>query len=276
MQILLNQIPSLFQNEWLDEEVSSDFPKGMFMNFKEGLKAGLATLGYGIRKIPPSQCVLQGSDWLADLGRLTKEQRLKTLFDVGANTGQTAVQLARTFPGAAIYSFEPFPDSFASLQKTAKSFPQIQCLNLALGEKREAKKLFVNLNSETNSLLKNSASGMVIDPTLMRPQGSTDIRVDTLDLFCEEHSIRNIDLLKLDTQGYELQVLRGAVMKLARKEIQFIFAEVLFHSLYENQAFFHEVYGWLLSAGYSFLGLYNSSFSTENKLLWADALFTSR
>jgi FkbM family methyltransferase len=244
------------------------------MNIKPCLKACLEHFGYSIRRIPPSQKTVRGVDWLSDLRRLTKDKNIDTIFDVGANTGQTALELTRTFPKATIHSFEPFPGSFAQLQKNLKNRLSVKSHNLALAEKSGQMQFFVNANSETNSLLKTSLEAANFEQgSLMAHSTSIDVKVETLDGFCEREHITNIDILKLDTQGYELKVLAGAHSGLAHHKIKMVCAEVLFSSLYENQAYFHEVYQYLHSSGYSFLGLYGHSYSSANRLLWADALF---
>jgi FkbM family methyltransferase len=55
------------------------------------------------------------------------------------------------------------------------------------------------------------------------------ITIRTLDSFWAEQNINNIDLLKTDTEGFDLEVLKGAEAMLRAQQIQFILAEVTFH-----------------------------------------------
>ena len=200
----------------------------------------------------------------------------KHVFDVGANEGQTALQFTRTFPEATVYSFEPFPDGFEKLCATAKLRPKIKPFQLALGDQAGRRKFYLTRSTCTHSLLPTSPQAHTYLGKRMDSAGEIEVTITTLDSFCAEHHIPQIDLLKLDVQGYELNVLAGASGLLNSRKIGLILTEVNFVPLYESQAYFHQVYQFLLDRGFQLVSLYNETRWDGPALNWADALFVNK
>ena len=69
---------------------------------------------------------------------------LKTIFDVGANHGQSARKFLKQFPGATIHSFEPFPDAFEKLKESAAGNPLVMSYPIAVGDKSGTATFHVN------------------------------------------------------------------------------------------------------------------------------------
>jgi FkbM family methyltransferase len=148
------------------------------------------------------------------------------VFDVGANHGQYAVMVLEEIPDARVYSFEPNPQAFAKLIDAIKS-PHFQAINTAVGSRPGAATMFDYAHaqgSEHASLVRG-----VIEKV---HQGQTqEIAVDvvTLDGAMAEYGVERIDLLKVDVEGFEAEVLRGAIGALAEHRIgavQFEFNEM--------------------------------------------------
>jgi FkbM family methyltransferase len=140
------------------------------------------------------------------------------IFDVGAHYGESAAFFKKLFPRAKIYSFEPDPDSFALLSYSA--IDGVSYFNLALSDEDGTASFYRNKISHTNSLLKvNMKSRDSIGVTKAIAQNdaqylegfNAEIQVATmqLDSFSGQHSIDQIDLLKIDVQGAECRVLAG-------------------------------------------------------------------
>ncbi|HEU5070295.1 MAG TPA: FkbM family methyltransferase [Verrucomicrobiae bacterium] len=213
---------------------------------------------------------------MADARRILGERKAGVIFDVGANTGQTCVRLAAAFPGAKVFSFEPFPGSFATLEAECRRLPGVEPVNVALGEQAGELEMFANANSETNSILPaTSAAEAWLPSSMIGRVGSVKIAVQTADAFCDERGLARIDLMKIDTQGYELHVLRGAQRMLAQRKVSVINLEVQFVDFYEGQPAFTQLFEHLAAIGMTFVGLYSAAYSSQNRLLWADALFAS-
>jgi FkbM family methyltransferase len=214
-----------------------------------------------------------GFDPLADLVRQYGDQ-LTMIFDVGANTGQSTVTFRKHFPAAEIHCFEPYPPAFDTARTLLGHDRRIYLHNHALGSDEATQTLFCHADSQLNSLLADAANATDYAPAeWFEPRGATTAQVRTLDWFCAERGITAVNLLKIDTQGYELQVLGGAAALLRRRAIQAIFCELLFVPYYKGQAFFEEVYSLLTGYGYRLAGLYHPTRGDTPPLYWCDGLF---
>ena len=147
------------------------------------------------------------------------------IFDVGANLGEYSNLLAKEFPKSTIYAFEPNPRTFSQLIE--KSNNAIKCVNVGLGAEEKKGKIFTyadNLTTTHASIYRE-----VFEVFNKRDDiTEVDIQLTTLDLFCAQENISNIDFLKIDTEGHELDVLKGAAKMLSLgqiKIIQFEFGE---------------------------------------------------
>jgi FkbM family methyltransferase len=242
------------------------------MNFLRHTKALLLrvakSLGCGV-----SRTTAFGKNPFLDIRKLaTAVPRLG--FDVGANEGQTARELRRIFPEAKIYCFEPYEAAFRTLQQELGGDPKICPERIAFGDHKGEGTLYENAKSVTNSLLPNAPEAHLSQPASYAiPTGQSTVAITTLDDFCGERTILHVDVLKIDSQGYDLRILQGARKYLAARRISFIVVEMLFAPLYAGQAHFHEIYGFLTGFGYQLVGLYAIHRSPAGVILWCDALF---
>ena len=202
----------------------------------------------------------------------------KCIFDVGANDGETARRFSSSFPTATIYSFEPDHQTFRRLAETTRKLENVRIINRALGQSVGQASLFRNSFDATNSLLPSveDAEEYVVRPDYLRPIGTETVMIDTIDHFCSEQGIDGIDILKIDTQGYELEVLAGASETLARRGVPLIYAEVSFIRFYEHQPLFDEVYGYLYDRDYRMVGIYETGYLTHYYQVGGNALFVHR
>jgi FkbM family methyltransferase len=238
--------------------------------FKKLVRSALARCGYEIRKIAPAY----ESAPLKVLQDIFGRKPPRLIFDVGAHHGETASHYAQAFPDAIIHSFEPSPESFAALVSHVAHLPNVKPVNLALGDTIGERTLHLNQFSPTNSLLKN-ASELMDDSTaqLMKPVAELAISVRTVDDYCRSEEIEFIDLLKMDVQGFELHVLRGAQASLAAEKVAMLYLEICFEHLYEGQASFSRVYDCLIESGFQFVDFYDQVRAPHHALRWCDALF---
>ncbi|MFN5028535.1 MAG: FkbM family methyltransferase [Burkholderiales bacterium] len=163
--------------------------------------------------------------------------QLSTIIDIGANTGQFCVAASRTFPAAKIFSFEPNPASFERLVKTTARTSSISCRQLAIGDSEGQISLRINSHSHSSSVLPLAESHKIAFPSA-REVGEVQVPVRTLDgLFCAD--ITHQSLLKIDVQGYEMAVLRGARNLLPK--LDFVVLEVSFAPLYDGESTFDEI-----------------------------------
>lgn len=211
---------------------------------------------------------------LVALRHLAGQQPIQTIFDVGANAGQSAQKFRHAFPTAQLHCFEPYPATFAQLETALAADAKSTAHHIALGDQDGTAMLFVNSESATNSFLANTPDPAQSGPhAYIQTVDQTPTPMQTLTTFCQEQEIATIDLLKIDTQGYELHVLRGAQNLLTPTTIRLIYLEALFYPLYEGQARFHEIQALLHQQGYRLYNFYEPAWSEQHGLLWADALF---
>jgi FkbM family methyltransferase len=159
----------------------------------------------------------------AEMNSLTRSHRPLCVFDVGANVGQY-LSLAcscladREF---TIHSFEPSRTAFASLSQSAAGNPNVQLNNFGLGREAGEADLYYNApGSGLASLTKRNLSCYGIEMDL-----SEKVRISTVDNYCREHGIEQIDLLKIDVEGHELDVLNGATRMFRSGAIEFVTIE---------------------------------------------------
>jgi len=102
----------------------------------------------------------------------------------------------------------------------------------------------------------------------------TPIEVITLDEYCAANGVIRIDLLKIDTQGYDLEVLKGSTGLMSTKAIRLIYMEVTFSEMYEELPPLEQLYRLLGDHGFRLVAVYN--FVVQDGVAgWCDALFTS-
>jgi FkbM family methyltransferase len=241
----------------------------------------VARWGYDVEKqpagFPPYRFLRRiplGRDPLADVKTIHGGE-IRCVFDVGANVGQSAALFSDAFPAATVHSFEPDPESYRQLQGIAASYPRVSTINAAVGEREGDATFYVNEFRQTNSLLKavDNAGQFLVGSHGLDVRSEVRVRVITLDRYCTDHRIERIDLLKLDTQGYELKVLDGASGLLERQAVPLIYLEVGFVPLYQDQPMFPQVYQYLYDRGYRLVWLYETSFHTHFFAIGANALF---
>ncbi len=171
--------------------------------------------------------------------------RINSVVDVGANKGQFALNLIENKFNGSIISFEPLKEEHEILKKICKKV-KIKweiAERCALGNKKKVQKLNITGNRESSSLLKIKSRHIKLRPD-SKIVGSDNIKVKKIDDFFKNFSKfkKNI-LLKIDTQGTELDILKGAKKFLPK--VKCIFLEVSLVKLYEKQTLWFEVINYL-------------------------------
>ncbi|MGQ0584896.1 MAG: FkbM family methyltransferase [Reyranella sp.] len=178
-----------------------------------------------------------------------RTRALGVIFDVGANIGQTATVLVRHAPDAEIYCFEPGQGPFRALQAKFQNRKNMHLLNVALGSHPQKLALQVSENSELNTLVPRAGADAA-NATQMT-------EVTTVDDVVAAHGISHLDLLKIDVQGWEMEVMRGAANLVANQNLIFVFAEVAFKSTETEMQQFGELHAHLEKSGFVLCGFYD-------------------
>jgi len=140
-----------------------------------------------------------------DVARRLTRTKVDMIFDVGANRGQTAQMFRRWYPRAFIHCFEPVSGTFEILEQSVRGDARIRAHHLGLGASAGPQVIGVNADDRMSAVGKEAATGH-----------GERITVETLDHFCTQSGVERIDYLKIDTEGSDLAVLKGASDVLAR------------------------------------------------------------
>lgn len=154
------------------------------------------------------------------------------LFDVGANNGQYLEMLLNVLKdkNPLIHSFEPDAKAFEKLNQKFGHLENVFINNFALGEKNHISVLYVSKDGGVDSSLIKSTESEFLE---------YQIEVKTLDEYCQKNDISKIDFLKIDTEGFEMSVLKGAnvmIEKDAIKQIQLEHGSI--HSIMAGSSLF--------------------------------------
>ena len=141
-------------------------------------------------------------------------------FDVGANIGDYAKELQQEFPNATIYAFEPNANTFETTQKNLSSL-DIYCVNLGMGNQSEKKNIY-SYDSDKSSQHATIYKDLMLDFYKVESIAEIEMELTTIDNFCQQQQIDFIDFLKIDVEGHEIEVLKGAKNKIDEKKIKII------------------------------------------------------
>ena len=166
-----------------------------------------------------------------------KNHKIDLVIDVGAHKGEFLINIIPHVPFKKAYTFEPQLDVFSILKKKLNNDERIKHNNLAISEIIEKKRITINKLTSTSSLseLDNSSIFLKIKNFLLRQKNeelnSYEVTTTTIDNYFEELDLSN-SLLKIDVEGYELNVLKGS--KNTIKKIKFVLIENQLFNIYKN------------------------------------------
>jgi FkbM family methyltransferase len=194
-----------------------------------------------------------------------------TVIDVGANRGQFALFALHRFPRAQTFCFEPLPEAFQKLEQVVGRDSRVSIQQCAIGATEGALSLNVTRSDDSSSLL---------EPTDLQTHtfsntdaiSSVNVAVKRLDDVIDASSLSRPFLLKIDVQGFELEVIKGAQRLLS--EDGDLVVESSFAELYANQALADEVVATLLSQGFRLRGIFSLTYGLDGAPLQGDFLFS--
>lgn len=180
----------------------------------------------------------------ADVRRRLANERINVIFDVGANLGQSAREFEKAYPRSVIYSFEPDPDLFPVLQRS-------------IGPRTTA--IPVGVSSRSGKFrFDNSGSGRARHRIASNQDDRElpEVQFTTIDSFCTRHNITRIDLLKIDTEGHDLDVIKGAEQMLTASSVGIVIAECSMNRDNTFHVQFGEIHRHMEQLGYRLFGIY--------------------
>jgi len=204
--------------------------------------------------------------------KLLQSRGVDLVFDVGAAGGRYGGELRTGGYLGRIVSFEPLSDAFAELARVVADDSEWNCMQAALGSAAGELEINVSENSDSSSFLPMGERHRRSAPESAYV-ATERVQVQTLDSIWDEVAAQAQNpFLKLDVQGYELEVLRGARESLPK--LAGVQAELSLVPLYEGAPTFHQVIDLLESEGFRLAGLEPGFCDRESgELLQADGLF---
>ena len=234
---------------------------------KNLIKGALRRIGYDIVQYHP----------VTDAGRIRRNRLfdyhgINLILDVGANVGQYGSQLRQAGYHGRIVSFEPLSSAYSELQQVADGDPAWKTLNMALGNENGSAEINIAANSYSSSLL-----DMLPEHEKAAPDssyvGKESITIHRLDSDFDQlvKPDENV-FMKIDTQGFEPQVLEGAGEMLSR--IRGVQLEMSLVALYSGELLFREMCDLLAEKGYTLMSLEPGFSDPESgRLLQVDGVF---
>jgi len=232
-----------------------------------GLLVGntIRSTGWEVRRLDrnPSQSLLG-----------LRRHDIRTVVDVGANTGQFAREYLALFPRARVMSYEPLASAFEGLSQWAATEPRVTAFNVAVGDAEGKLQMYEHVHQNvSSSLLPVTQTSIDIWPA-QAEQRRVDVRVATLDELLRGAPLDREVLVKLDVQGYEDRVIRGAGQTLRQATAAIV--EVNLDTLYEGQARFTDIVAGLDAAGLQYAGSLDQVIYSDGHVIAFDALFLAR
>ena len=192
-----------------------------------------------------------------------------TVIDVGAHRGDVAEALDFLYQPRRLLVVEPNPDQTEPLRRRFAGRPHIQITAACLGAAEGETAFFVHEFGAASSLFE-CRPGQLAQLGFSERRHRITVRMTTLERILEGNPDRMIDLLKLDCQGAELAVLKGAGPRL--RDIRFVFCEVAFDSIYAGAPLFADVHSFLRAAGFALRHLGDFA-GAAGRVQWGDALY---
>jgi len=176
------------------------------------------------------------------------------IFDIGAHNFNDSINIKINFPSATVYAFEAYKNNCEKFGTNAINH-NIQVFNLAISDKVGKTKFY---NSETLNGMEWTCSGSILQPTkeegvtihpgLIYNREGIDVETVTIEYFCEENDIDNVDFIHMDIQGAEYYAIKGMGERIKPK---IIYCETFEYDSYENSLSRDDLDNLLFSLGYS-------------------------
>lgn len=201
-----------------------------------------------------------------------KKINIQTILDVGANKWQS-VDRRRSLLWSQIlfHCFEPLESPFAILYHKFNNNKKVKLHNIGLGSDNTEHEMFVSNIDDSSSLLPPTETMTKTYEQIHFDKKDT-IQIKTLDVLFSDLEIKWNILMKVDTQGYELEVFKWAENSL--QYIAIIVVELSFTAFYENQPLFGDVYTYLIRQWFQYYGSFEQSGDpVDGKPLQQDAIF---
>ncbi len=204
--------------------------------------------------------------------KLLQHYQIDVILDIGANIGQYGGEMRNLGFKGDIISFEPMKEAFSKLQKNAAGDPKWKVFNCSIGERDGESTLNIAKNSVSSSLLENLPQLTDSAPEARFIKKET-IDIRKLDSIFDDLNLKNKNIyIKIDTQGYEEMVLKGA--KNSLEMVKGIQIEMSLIPSYQGAVTFDSMKTFLNSLGFNLMALENGFYDPKTgKQLEIDGVF---
>ena len=220
--------------------------------------------------------------------KLLVDSNSPTILDVGANNGSSLVEFKKWWPNSKVHCFEPQSECWDELDDLSNEFTNVHINKFALGNKNDESKEFyshdlntgisgfnkINIESKDSiDLSKLSNDSKSLENHKKTINHKRNVQVKRLDEYIKnDKNINQIDLLKIDTQGYELEILEGLGTEL--NKVRILITELMFYDYYEKSLSFYELESILRPFNFS---LYDINHVAKNPMNgrtdWIDVIY---
>ena len=225
---------------------------------KKLVKKTINKLGFDLKRYNPKLKQFNFDDCLKE-----KISKNPIIFDVGGNKGQSIEKYLKIFDKPIIHSFEPIKNEFDYMYSKFKNNKNIFLNNFALGDKNEEKEFNVTAKTGNSSFNKiNLGTEWLKERS--KEHNTTEkgyvtsvqkVNVIKLDDYCKDNNIGVIDLVKIDTQGYEDKVLEGSLKSIKQNKIKAIVTEIMFDNVYEKYFSFSDIEKFIIPYNFRMVGI---------------------
>ena len=219
---------------------------------------------------PPTPVPSQGLR--SDLARLFPDGATN-VFDVGAYVGEFAALIHDVFPDARVWCFEPFPASYDRIRTRFSGADWVQVQNVGLSDRSGTAELIVGDDRSTNSLV----SPVINNGAFASPSTRVPVPLQTLSA-CAHQALTadpRLSILKVDTEGNDLAVLRGGEDLLRNGAVEAIHVEVMFIEHFKDAPLYIDICAYLRQFGYRLYAFYDLKRNPQGQLRYGNALFLS-
>ncbi len=240
---------------------------------KKLIKKTINKLGFDLKKYNPRNKQINLDDLLKD-----KIRKNPIIFDVGGNKGQSIEKYLKIFDNPIIHSFEPIKTEFDYMYKRFKNNKSIFLNNFALGDKNEVKEFNITAQTGNSSFNKINLGTDWLKEKTKRYNTTEEgyvtsvqkVDIIKLDNYLVENNISLIDLVKIDTQGYEDKVLEGSLQTIKQNKIKAIVTEITFDNIYDKYFSFYDIEKFIIPYNFRMVAI-----DISNNNLFSGTVFES-
>lgn len=189
----------------------------------------------------------------------------QVIIDIGGNIGQTSLVInanrVECVNNFKIICFEPYPENFNKLLTNINLNSNIQNIkleNIGLGDKNSQVEMF-------KECISNSGGNRIVYDPAKNTEGIEVVQITTLDNYLESNNIEKVDFVKIDVEGFEYSVLKGAI-KTLRKSKPKLYIELDNANLKKQGSSSAEMISLLKRFGYSIKDVQNRYTESELKM----------